>query len=77
MNTHRVDGICAHTLKHTEGWGNPSYVRNIVEKTKEDNQKVGKTNQVGSQVLTLRPEHDKIQAQWASNILLKSMLEKL
>jgi len=24
-------------------WGNPSCVRSVVEKTKEDNQKVGKT----------------------------------
>jgi hypothetical protein len=29
-----------------EGWGSPSYVQNVVAKIGENNQKVGKTNQV-------------------------------
>jgi hypothetical protein len=37
--------MCADASKDTiKGCGNPSHVRNVVEKGGEDNQKVGKTN---------------------------------
>jgi len=55
---------CVHThwgIHNVEGWGNPSHVRNVVENTKEDNQKVGKINQVISQTSIPRLEHDKIR----------------
>jgi hypothetical protein len=45
-----------------EGWGNPSHVQNVVEKTREDNQKVGKTNRIISQTFAPMPKHDKIRA---------------
>jgi hypothetical protein len=54
---------CVHThqrIPTIEGRGNPSCVRTIVEKTREDNRKARKIGLVISQVLTLRPEHDKI-----------------
>jgi hypothetical protein len=38
-----------------------------MEKTKEDNQKVGKIGQVISQMSTPWPKHDKIKARWTSN----------
>jgi hypothetical protein len=60
-----------------EGWDNPSHVQSIVEKTKEDNQKVGKTNRTISQTLAPRPKHDKIQARWTLDISLENMLEKV
>jgi hypothetical protein len=47
-----------------------------VEKIGEDNRKVGKINQSISQARTPKLEHDKIQAQWASNIPSKSMLKR-
>jgi hypothetical protein len=43
-----------------EGWGSPRHVQNVMQKTKENNKKVGKTNQDVSQALTPRPKHDKI-----------------
>jgi hypothetical protein len=43
-----------------ERWGNLSHVQNVMQKTKENNKKVGKTNQDVSQVFTPRPKHDKI-----------------
>jgi hypothetical protein len=49
----------------------------IVEKTREDNQKVVKIGRIINQVLAPSPKHDKIWAQWASNISSKSMLEKV
>jgi hypothetical protein len=62
MDTHKVDGMCAHTLKdaYNYGWGSPSHVRNVVQKTRENNQKAGKTNQTINQAPALRPKHDKI-----------------
>jgi len=48
-----------------------------MEKTKEANQKFGKIGQIISQALTLGPKHDRIWAQWVSNILPESMLEKV
>jgi hypothetical protein len=53
------------------GWGSPSHVRSGVEKTREDNRKARKTNRVVNQLPTLGLEHDKIQAQWALDILSK------
>jgi hypothetical protein len=49
---------CVHThqkIPTIDGCGSLSHVQNFVEKTREDNQKVGKTNQVVSQMPTLRP----------------------
>jgi len=60
-----------------EGWGSPSHLRSVMQKIREDNQKVGKTSQVISQVLALRPKHNKIRARWASNVMLESMLERV
>jgi hypothetical protein len=37
---------CVHThqgIFAIEGWGSPSFVQSVVEKTRENNQKVGKT----------------------------------
>jgi hypothetical protein len=52
-----------------ERWDSPNHVQNVMQKIREDNQKIGKTSQVVSQALTIGPEHDKIWAQWASNVL--------
>ncbi len=45
-----------------------------IEKTSQKPRKIGLTI---SQALTPKPKHDIIQAQWASNIPLESMLEKI
>jgi len=47
------------------------------KRIKENNQNIGKTSWVVSQTPTPKPEHDKIQAQWALNIPSKSMLERV
>jgi hypothetical protein len=47
-----------------EGWGSLSCAQNVVQKTKEDNQKVGKIGQIISQTFTLKLKHDKIWALW-------------
>jgi len=47
-----------------------------VEKISENNQQARKVGQVVNRALTLGSNHDKIQAQWVSNISLESMLEK-
>jgi hypothetical protein len=60
-----------------EGRGNPNHIRNIIEKNKEDNQKVGKISWTINQTPALRPEHDKFRTQWASNVPSKSMLERV
>ncbi len=79
MDTHRVNGMCAHTLgRHTiERCGNYSCVQNVVEKIGEDIWKVRTIGRVISQAFTQRSKHDKIRARWASSILLKNMLEKV
>jgi hypothetical protein len=69
---------CVHAhrgMLAIEGWGSPSHVQNVVQKTREDNQKVGKIVRVISQACALRPEHNKIWAQWAWNVLSKSIME--
>jgi hypothetical protein len=43
----------------------------VVNKTKENNQKVGKIIQTLNQMPTPGPKHDKIRTQWVSNILSK------
>jgi hypothetical protein len=51
---------CVHThqgILAIEGWGNSNHVQSIVKITRED-EKIGKTNQVVSQVFAPRPEHD-------------------
>ncbi len=71
---------CAHThwrIPTIEGWGNPSSLWNVVEKTKENNRKARKTSRAVSQTPIVGPEHDNIQAQWASNILLENMFQKV
>jgi hypothetical protein len=60
-----------------EGWGSPSCIWSVVLKNGENNRKVGKTSQAISQAPALGPEHDKIQARWASNVSSKSMLKKV
>jgi len=42
----------------------------------EDNQKARKIGRGISHKFTLGLEHDKIRAQWASNIMSKNMLER-
>jgi len=56
---------CVHTRQGRlaiEGCGSISYIRSVVKKIGEDNQKVGKIGQIISQMHALRLEHDKIQA---------------
>jgi hypothetical protein len=60
-----------------EGWGNPSHVRNVMQNPRENNQNVGKNGRVVSEMITLGLEHDKIWAQWASNVSLEGMLERV
>jgi hypothetical protein len=60
-----------------EGWSSPNCVWINMEKNVEDNWKVEKIRQVVSQTPALGPKHDKIRARWASNIVLKNMLEKV
>jgi hypothetical protein len=60
-----------------EGWGNSNHVRSVVEKTGEDNQKAKKIGQIINQAPTPEPKHDKIRAQWASNVPLENMLERV
>jgi len=71
---------CVHTHRRMptiKGWGSPSHVRNAMQKTKENNWKVRKTSRTISQMPTPRPKHDKIQARWALDVSLKSMLERV
>jgi len=48
MDTHRVDGMCAHTSRRLtiEGCGSSSCVQSVMKKIGENNQKVGKIGQV-------------------------------
>jgi hypothetical protein len=48
-----------------------------VEKIEENNQKAIKIGQVISQTFAPRPEHDKIQTQWALGIPLENMLKRV
>jgi len=71
---------CVHTHRKIlviEKWGNPNHVWNVVEKTGEDNWKVGKTGWAINQTPTFEPKHDKIRTQWALDISLKNMLWKV
>ncbi len=45
-----------------EGCVSPSHVQSVVQKNKEDNQKVGKIGRTINQAPTLGPKHDKIWA---------------
>jgi hypothetical protein len=60
-----------------EGWGSLSRVRNVVQKIGENNQKAKKIGRNVSQTPTLTVKHDKMQAQWALEVPLKSMLERV
>ncbi len=62
---------------HIEGWGSPSCIQSVMEKTGKDNRKVGKIGRIISQMPTLGLEDDESQARWASNILLENILEKV
>ncbi len=83
MDIHEVDGMRAHTSRKIthrrrlviEGCGNPSRVWNVVEKIGENNRKVRKTSWAISQTLALGLEHDKIQAWWASSVMLEKILK--
>ncbi len=71
---------CVHThrgMHAIDGWGGPSRVRSAMQKTKKNNWNVRKIDWVVSQALALGPEHDKIRAQWALDVLLESMLERV
>jgi hypothetical protein len=43
----------------------------------KDNQKVRQIGRTINQAFALGPEHDNVWAQWASDILLKNMLERV
>jgi hypothetical protein len=71
---------CVHThqgIPTIERYCNPNHVWNVVEKIRENNQKVGKINWVVNQMPIIGPKHDKILAQWALDILFESMLERV
>jgi len=71
---------CVHThwgILAIEGWGSPSHIWKVMENTKEANQKPRKIGRTIGQALTLRPKHDRIQAQWTSDIPSKNMLKKV
>jgi len=71
---------CVHTHRRIpaiEGWGSPSCTQSAVKNIKEANRKPRKVGRVVSQSATLGSKHDKIQAQWALDIPLESMLEKI
>jgi len=71
---------CVHAhqrISAIEGWGNPSHVWSVVEKTREDNWKVGKIGQIVNQTSAPGPKHNKIWAGWASNILSESMFKRV
>jgi len=48
-----------------------------MKKIGENNQKVGKISRFVSQSFAPNPKHDKIWARWASNILSKSLRERV
>jgi hypothetical protein len=52
-------------------------MQNVVEKIGEYNWKVKKISGVVSLMPTPNPEHDKIWAQWALDVLLENMLERV
>jgi hypothetical protein len=71
--------MCTHIeecLQLSDGVVQVMY-KSVVEKTKENNRKVRKTNRTINQTFTPKPKHDKFRAQWASNISLENMLEKV
>jgi hypothetical protein len=71
---------CVHTHQRIfliKGWGSPSHVQSVVEKTKENRWKVGNISQAISQAHAPRPKHDKIWARWALDIPSGSMLERV
>ncbi len=71
---------CVHThqgIHAIERWGSLNYIQNVVEKIREYNWKAKKTSWIVSQSPTFSPEHDKIQTQWALNVLLENMLERV
>ncbi len=71
---------CVHThrgMPTIEGWGSPSCVQSVVQKTRENNQKAKKIGRIINQAPTLGLEHDKIQARWALDVPSNNMLEKV
>ncbi len=70
---------CVHTHQGRHvigGCGSLNYVQSDVKKIGQNNQKVRKVSRAISEMLALGPEHDKIQAWWASSIVSKNMLKK-
>jgi hypothetical protein len=69
---------CVHThwgMHAIEGWGSPSHIWSVVQKTRENNRKAVKIDRIINQSPTFGREHDKIRAWWASYVLWGSMLE--
>jgi hypothetical protein len=48
-----------------------------MKKIGENNQKARKIGLIINQTFTFEPKHDKIQGQWALDIMLKNMLKKV
>jgi hypothetical protein len=56
---------CVHThqgMPTNERWGSLSYKQSVVEKTREDNRKVGKIGRIVSQTFAFKLEHGNIWA---------------
>jgi hypothetical protein len=71
---------CVHMhrkISAIEGWGSPNHIWKVMKKIGIENWKAGKTHQVVGEMSTLKLKHNKIQAQWDSDILLESMLKKV
>jgi hypothetical protein len=64
------------TLQHVCLNNKIAHVQNVVKKPRENNRKAGKIGWAISQTPTFRL-HDKIQAWWASDVPLESMLERV
>ncbi len=54
-----------------------NHIKIVVEKTKKNIQKVGKTSQTINYASTPWLKHDKIWAQWVLSIMLKNMLKMI
>ncbi len=62
MDTHKVDGVRAHTSKifTIEGWGIQIASKMLWKKNEEDNQMAKKVGRAINQAPTLQLKHDKI-----------------
>ncbi len=71
---------CVHTHRRMptiKGWDGPNHIQCVVQKNGEDNQNDKKISRIVSQAHASKPEHDKIWAQLALDVLLESTLEKV